>query len=64
MWEQRSNAISRTAMNQSKIEQLERDIADLKARWPAHSVKPAMLQELEEMEATLEKALAEKDDGG
>ncbi len=44
-------------MNQSRIEELERDIADLKARWPAHSVKPAMLQQLEEMEAALEREL-------
>ncbi len=51
-------------MSQSRIEQLEREIADLKARWPAHSVKPAMLQQLEELEAALERALAEKGDGG
>ncbi len=44
-------------MNQSRIEQLERDIADLKARWPAHSVKPAMLQQLEELEDALEREL-------
>ena len=51
-------------MNQTRVEQLEREIADLKARWPAHSVKPAMLQQLEEMEAALEQAFAEKGDGG
>ncbi len=51
-------------MNQSRIEQLGREIADLKARWPKHSVKPAMLQQLEELEAALEQALAEKGDGG
>ena len=51
-------------MNQSRIEELERDIADLKARWPAHSVKPVMLQQLEELEDALERALAEKGDGG
>ncbi len=43
-------------MSQSRIEQLEREIADLKARWPAHSVKPAMLQQLEELEDALEQA--------
>ena len=51
-------------MSQSRIEQLESEIADLKARWPKHSVKPAMLQQLEELEAALEQALAEKGDGG
>ncbi|MCJ7700930.1 MAG: hypothetical protein MUO62_05060 [Anaerolineales bacterium] len=32
-------------------------IADLKRRWPAHSVPPAMLQELDELEEKLEDAL-------
>jgi cell division protein ZapA (FtsZ GTPase activity inhibitor) len=39
-----------------RIKQLEEEIADLKARWPAHSVKPSMLQQLEELEEALEKA--------
>ncbi len=43
-------------MGQDRIRQLEEEIADLKARWPAHSVKPSMLQQLEEMEEALEKA--------
>ena len=29
-------------------------IADLKARFPAHSLKPAMMQELEDLEELLE----------
>jgi hypothetical protein len=41
---------------QDRIRQLEEEIADLKARWPAHSVKPSMLQQLEELEEALEKA--------
>jgi hypothetical protein len=44
-------------MSQSRIEQLERDIADLKARLPKHSVKPVMIQQLEEMEAAPEREL-------
>ncbi len=43
-------------MAQDRIRQLEEEIADLKARWPAHSVKPSMLQKLEELEEALEKA--------
>ena len=43
-------------MTQDRIKQLEEEIADLKARWPAHSVKPSMLQQLEELEEALEKA--------
>ena len=37
-------------------EEIEEQIADLKARWPAHSVPPSMWQELEELEEKLEKA--------
>ncbi len=44
-------------MSQSRIEELERDIADLKARLPKHSVKPVMLQQLEELEDALEREL-------
>jgi hypothetical protein len=49
-------------MSREQIEQLEREIADLKARWPAHSVKPAMWQRLEELEEALEKARHEEKD--
>lgn len=47
------------------IEELERRIADLKARLPKHSIPPAMLIELEDLEETLNQArsdaTAEKD---
>lgn len=39
-----------------RIEELERQIADLKRRWPAHSVPPAMLQQLDDLEEELERA--------
>jgi hypothetical protein len=42
-----------------RVTELERRIADLKARWPKHSVPPAMLIELEELEEQLERARAE-----
>ena len=38
-----------------RIKELEREIADLKARWPKHSVPPAMLMRLEELEEELEQ---------
>ena len=41
-------------MSNEKIEKLENEIADLKARWPAHSVPPSMWQELEALEEELE----------
>jgi hydrogenase maturation protease len=40
--------------NEQKIQLLERQIADLKARWPAHSVPPQMMQQLDELETELE----------
>ena len=49
-------------MNIDKIKEIEARIADLKARWPAHSVKPAMWQELEDLEAELEAAQKEETD--
>ena len=40
----------------SEIEkELEARLADLKGRWPAHSVPSSMWQELEELEEELEK---------
>ena len=43
-------------MNKEKIREIEEEIADLKARWPAHSVPPSMWQRLEELEDELEQA--------
>jgi len=42
-------------MNNEKIKELEAKIADLKGRMPKHSVRPAMLQELEKLEEELER---------
>jgi hypothetical protein len=43
-------------VNQEKIREIEDKIADLKDRWPPHSVPPSMWQQLEELEDELEKA--------
>jgi len=43
-------------MSTDKVKETEEKIADLKARWPAHSVHPSMVQELEQLEDELEKA--------
>jgi hypothetical protein len=43
-------------MDTKKIEDIEKKIADLKARWPAHSVPPRMWQQLEELEEQLHQA--------
>ena len=42
-------------MSKEKIKEIEEKIADLKARWPAHSVPPSMWQQLEELEDELEQ---------
>jgi hypothetical protein len=47
-----------------KVREIEAKLADLKARWPAHSVKPAMWHELEELEAELERAKTAEDEAG
>jgi hypothetical protein len=42
-----------------RIKELEEKLADLKSRWPAHSVPPSMWQQMEELEEELEKAKRE-----
>jgi hypothetical protein len=37
-------------MNSERIEELEKQTAELKSRWPAHSPPPTMLQQLDELE--------------
>jgi hypothetical protein len=43
-------------MNKQRVEEIEEAIAELKSRWPAHSVKPQMWQQLEDLEEQLEMA--------
>jgi hypothetical protein len=45
---------------EKRIMELEEQIADLKKRLPAHSVKPAMISRLEELEEELERLKAKK----
>jgi len=35
---------------EKKLQEVEAQLKDLKARWPAHSLKPAMLLQLEDLE--------------
>jgi hypothetical protein len=42
-------------VHKDRIREIEAEIADLKARWLAHSTPPAMWQQLEELEARLEE---------
>ena len=41
---------------------LEKEIEDLRAQWPAHSVPPTMLMQLEDLEDVLENRLKEEAD--
>lgn len=45
-----------------KIAELEEKIAEVKRRWPFHSVKPAQVQELENLELELEELLKQKNE--
>ena len=47
-------------MSQERIQKLKEKIAELKKRWPAHSVPPALFQELDELEEALSEALIEE----
>jgi L-lactate utilization protein LutB len=44
-------------MSSERIEELEKQIAQLESRWPAHSVPPAMLEQLEDLEEKLAREL-------
>ena len=44
-------------MDNKRIQELEEKIAGLKKRWPAHSVPPAMMRELDDLEEELAEAL-------
>ena len=43
----------------SRILALEREIDEIKRRWPPHSVPPQMLRRLDELEGELERAKKE-----
>lgn len=46
---------------QRRIASLQEEITDLKKRFPAHSLKPAMFQQLEELEEELSQLLLEQE---
>ena len=48
-------------MENERIKEIQEEIADLKAKWPAHSVPTSMWQQLEELEEKLEQAKKELD---
>jgi uncharacterized protein (DUF302 family) len=46
-------------MDGNRVKEIRERIAELKARWPAHSVPPRMFQQLEELEDELEEVKAD-----
>jgi len=50
-------------MSNERIKKLESQIAELKSRWPAHSVPPTMFQQLEDLEEELQKELKKAAEG-
>lgn len=46
---------SNETVKNAKAREVEEKIADLKGRWPAHSVPPSMWQQLEELESEMEE---------
>jgi ubiquinone/menaquinone biosynthesis C-methylase UbiE len=52
-------AVGEKSMQSDRIKRIEDAIADLKARWPAHSVPPRMWQQLEDLEEQLERVKKE-----
>lgn len=48
--------------NETRIQELEEEIAAVKARLPKHSVPPAMIMELEDLEEELEMLKARSKD--
>jgi hypothetical protein len=50
------NIVEVRKMTEDSVRQIEAEIAELKARWPKHSVPPVMWQQLEDLEEELEKA--------
>ena len=43
--------------SRDQIVQIKTKIDELKKRWPAHSVSPALLQELDKLDKALEEAI-------
>ena len=49
-------------MSTSEVRELEERIAEIRRRIPPHSIPPAMLQELEDLEAELDRAREAKEE--
>ncbi len=50
------DTITNRTMTDEKIKELKKRIADLQNQWPAHSIPPAMMQLLDDLEEELAQA--------
>lgn len=48
-------------LTEKRIEMLRQQLADLKKRLPAHSISPALMQQMDELEEALQEALARQE---
>jgi hypothetical protein len=51
------NILGRDHVTKKRIEELKKQISDLKSQWPKHTVPPGMIQQLDELEEELEREL-------
>jgi len=51
-------------MSPDRLEELKEQIAALQKRWPAHSVPPALMEQLDELEEALNRELERSSDMG
>lgn len=54
-----SKKVAKSRTSIEKIQQLEVQIKQLERQWPKHSVPPALMQQLDELEEALEEAKAQ-----
>ena len=48
-------------MSTDRAEEIKKQIAEIKKRWPAHSIPPAMMAQLDELDEALTEALSQRD---
>ena len=55
--------MSEKEVESKRIKELREEIAELIVRFPAHSIPPSMIQQLDELEELLERAMKENSQG-
>jgi hypothetical protein len=50
-------SLGRDHVTQRRIDELKKQISELKSQWPKHTVPPGMIQQLDDLEEELEREL-------